>query len=288
MSLQKQIIRSITQISFFVLFCVAPLFNLFRFDLDQGHFYLLGFHWSIGIGEALSSGQLAVNLLVYGLLPVVSLLIFGFYLFYRFGRIYCGWLCPHFSLVETFNRLMLKASGKMSIWLKKSLSESQLNQLEIKKNRLWWFVLVPLVLLMGFTWALVLLTYIINPQEVYSQVWNFQLTFAKQVFLIAASFILSLEFLLARHLFCRFGCAFGLFQSLAWMANRRGLRIWFDKSRSNQCKDCDNDCDHACPMQLKPRSLKRHMFSCTQCNLCVTACEKSKLLVATSSVGDQA
>jgi ferredoxin-type protein NapH len=23
----------------------------------------------------------------------------------------------------------------------------------------------------------------------------------------------------ARHLFCRFGCAVGLFQSLAWMAN---------------------------------------------------------------------
>jgi ferredoxin-type protein NapH len=31
--------------------------------------------------------------------------------------------------------------------------------------------------------------------------------------------VFTLEFALARHLFCRFGCAVGLFQSLAWMAN---------------------------------------------------------------------
>ena len=272
----KQGLRAGTQVGFFVLFCVAPLFNLFRFDLDEGHFYLLGFHWSIGIGEALSNGQLALNLLLYGLLPVVFFLGLGFYLFYRFGRIYCGWLCPHFSLVETFNRLMLKASAKMSVWLKQGLTQAQLEQMGIKQNPVWWLALVPLAVIMGFTWALVLLTYIINPQEVYWQLWNFQLSFAKQTFLIAATLVLSLEFLLARHLFCRYGCAFGLFQSLAWMANRRGLRIRFDKSRASQCRDCDNDCDHACPMQLKPRGIKRHMFSCTQCNQCVTACENSQ------------
>ncbi len=272
----KQTIRRITQVGFFVLFCLAPVFNLFRFDIDEGHFYLLGFHWSIGIGEKLSSGQLAINLLFYGLLPLVGFLILGFYLFYRFGRIYCGWLCPHFSLVETFNRLMLKASGKISIWIKKPMNKKQLDKLKIQKHPCWWLLLIPLVVAMGFVWALVLLTYIIDPQEVYHQLFNDQLTTAKSIYLSLATLVFSLEFLLARHLFCRFGCAFGLLQSVAWMANRRALKIQFDKARASQCKTCDNDCDQACPMQLKPRSIKRHMFSCTQCNQCVTACEVSQ------------
>ena len=59
-----QRLRWFTRTAFFVLFCVAPIFNLFRYDLSEGHFYLLTFHWSIGIGEELEIGQLALNLSV--------------------------------------------------------------------------------------------------------------------------------------------------------------------------------------------------------------------------------
>jgi hypothetical protein len=38
---------------------------------------------------------------------------------------------------------------------------------------------------------------------------------------VCATTVLSLEFLFARHLFCRFGCAIGIFQSFAWMTNKR-------------------------------------------------------------------
>ena len=33
-------------------------------------------------------------------------------------------------------------------------------------------------------------------------------------------------------------------------------------------------CDNACPMRLQPRLQKRRMFTCTQCQQCVQACER--------------
>jgi polyferredoxin len=271
--MEKQKLRKITQSLFFILFCIAPILNLFRFDLDQGHFYLLTFNWSVGIGENLPVGALAFNLLLYGLIPVVLVLILGFYFFYKFGRIYCGWLCPHFSVVETINKLMSKAIGKLSIWDENALPKIQVDGRIRDQSKAWWLVVVPFAIFMAFLWAVILMGYVVNPRQVFLDLWNHSLSFPKQVFIIAATSVLSFEFLFARHLFCRFGCAFGIFQSLAWMGNRKGLVISFNKDKASQCKSCDNFCDHACPMRLKPRGLKRHMFSCTQCTQCLTACE---------------
>jgi len=268
-----QSFRMLTQTGFFILFCVAPIFDLFRFDLDEGHFYLLTFHWSIGIGKELPLGQLAVNLLLYGLLPIVLLFAGAFFLFYKYGRLYCGWLCPHFSVVEMINHYLSFAIGKYSVWEKKELPKIRVDGSPRLKSKWWWFVVVPLAVSMAFLWAVVLIGYVIDPFEVYGELFSQELTFPKKAFITTATIVLTLEFLFARHLFCRFGCAFGMFQSLAWMGNRKALSINFDKSRSSQCKICDNYCDHACPMRLKPRGMKRLMFSCTQCTQCLTACD---------------
>ncbi len=273
---KQQELRKLTQTLFFILFCVAPIFNFFRFDLDEGHFYLLTFQWSIGIGDDLPIGQLAINLLIYGLIPVISLLATGFFLFYKYGRIYCGWLCPHFSVVEILNGFLSKAIGKLSIWDGEALPKIQVDGRIRDQNKKWWLIVFPFAILMAFLWAVVLIGYVINPYEILYGLIHNTLSFPKQVFIIVATLILSLEFLFTRHLFCRFGCAFGIFQSLAWMANRKGLVINFDKSKASQCKSCDNYCDHACPMRLKPRGMKRHMFSCTQCTQCLDACETSQ------------
>ena len=50
--------------------------------------------------------------------------------------------------------------------------------------------------------------------------------------------------------------------------------VGFDRKRAVLCAECDKSCEHACPMRLKPRSLKRNMFTCTQCMQCIQACEK--------------
>ena len=80
----------------------------------------------------------------------------------------------------------------------------------------------------------------------------------------------------ARHLFCRFGCAVGLFQSLAWMANDRALVVGFQTRRAGECSSCNNACDNACPMRLRPRTVKRKMFTCTECTRCIEACDQVK------------
>ena len=47
-----------------------------------------------------------------------ALLLIGAFLgvAWRYGRLYCGWLCPHFSLVETLNQALHRASAKYSLW----------------------------------------------------------------------------------------------------------------------------------------------------------------------------
>jgi len=48
--------------------------------------------------------------------------------------------------------------------------------------------------------------------------------------------------------------------------------VAFDRDRASLCRSCNNACDNACPMRLKPRDKKRRMFACTQCGECIAAC----------------
>jgi Na+-translocating ferredoxin:NAD+ oxidoreductase RNF subunit RnfB len=52
--------------------------------------------------------------------------------------------------------------------------------------------------------------------------------------------------------------------------------VAFDRANASACQDCTNACDNACPMRLKPRTIKRHMFSCTQCASCISACRTAQ------------
>jgi polyferredoxin len=273
-SLQRS--RAWTQTGFFLLFVLAPPLDLFRLDLTLGHFILFGQSWTLGLdpflaGEA-GAGEALWNLLWRGFLPI--LLVGGGLIWtaWRFGRLYCGWLCPHFSVVELINGLMLRASGKPSLWEPKRLPPHGPDGRSRRPNRLWWLVTVPAVLLFAFVWALSLLTYLLPPTEIYHNLLHGELTRNQFAFLGIATLVLTIEFAFARHLFCRFGCAVGLFQSLAWMGNRKAMVVGFDTRRARACQSCDNACDNACPMRLHPRTLKRKMFTCTQCGECIAAC----------------
>ena len=81
----------------------------------------------------------------------------------------------------------------------------------------------------------------------------------------------------ARHLFCRFACAVGVFQSLVWMANKKAMVVSFERENAVRCHGCHIACEDECPMRLKPRSIKRHMFNCTECGRCLNACEQVQL-----------
>ncbi|MFA7387813.1 MAG: 4Fe-4S binding protein [Thiohalobacteraceae bacterium] len=268
--------RLLSRMGFFILFVLAPPLNLFRLDLYEGHFILLGLDWTLGLdpflrGEA-GVGDAAMNLFLRGFLPLLLLGGGLLWVAWRYGRLYCGWLCPHFSVVEVINSLMRRASGKPTLWEKKPLPERQPDGSMLRADRRYWPITLVAVGVFAFLWALTLLTYLLPPDQIYTNLFSGNLTRNQSVFLGAGTLAFTVEFLFARHLFCRYGCAVGLFQSLVWMVNKRAMVVGFDGARASACASCNAACDNACPMRLKPRAIKRQMFTCTQCAQCVSAC----------------
>ena len=268
--------RRIFQAAFFLLFVLAPPLDILRLDLTRGHAVLFGMDWTLGI-DAFLDGHgdnlgAVLNLLWRGFIPLFGAAALLLWIAWRFGRLYCGWLCPHFSVVETINGLMRRASGRPSVWERRPVPRLQADGSWREPNRWYWLPTLLAVFGFAFLWAVVLLTYLLPPAEIYANLIAGTLTMRQSLFIGVATLALSVEFLLARHLFCRFACAVGLFQSLAWMANDRAMVVGFDTARAGRCQDCNNACDNACPMRLKPRTLKRKMFTCTECAQCISAC----------------
>ncbi len=274
--------RLFTQAGFFILFILAPVFDIFRLDLYLGHLIIFGHDWTLGL-EAFQKGQMssaeaALNILLRVFLPlaIVALLLIGSA--WKYGRLYCGWLCPHFSVVETINQLMLKASGKQSLWDPRKQPEKKADGTQLIINKQYWILVISAVILFAYLWAVVLLTYLLPPKVIYYNLFIGELTRNQTIFITAATIALSIEFLFARHLFCRFACAVGVFQSLSWMGNKKAMVVGFNETKATDCNDCNNACDNICPMRLKPRTVKRNMFTCTACGQCISACESSQQL----------
>jgi polyferredoxin len=260
--------RLLARSAFFALFVLAPPLDLLRLDLTLGHFILFGQAWTLGIAEFQSGligpGQAALNLLLRGFLPIAAVLGVFAWAAWKYGRVYCGWLCPHFSVVELVNGLMRRAFGRPTLWEPTAPGAAT--------DARYTPLLVAAVIGFASLWALTLLTYLLPPRAIYHNLLSLSLTRNQAIFLAAGTLVFSLEFLLARHLFCRFGCAVGVFQSIVWMANRKALVVGFERERAVACRRCTAACDDACPMRLKVRTIKRLKFACTQCGQCLSAC----------------
>lgn len=276
MKADTQRLRLLTQAGFFTLFVLAPVFDLFRLDLNLKHFFFLGMHWTLGLDDfvagKISAAEAAFNIVLRGGLPILGTVALGVWVSWKYGRLYCGWLCPHFSVVETINQLMRRTIGKQSLWDREALPEKNADGSLTKANPLYWLLLLPLVVAFAFVWAVALLTYLLPPTEIYGNLWQGTLTRNQSVFLGVGTLVFFVEFMFARHLFCRYACAVGLFQSIAWMGNRKALVIGFNRRRVDECASCNAACDNVCPMRIKPRKIKRLMFTCTQCAQCLNAC----------------
>ena len=272
------------QAGFYLLFVLAPVFDLFRLDLQADHAWLLGMEWRLGLdafqGKGANGALAGLHIFLRLILPVFALAALLIAVSWKWGRLFCGWLCPHFPMVEFINELVIRASGKVSVWDAERLSPHRPDGTQRRTAAGWWWPAVLVSVAVAFAWALVLLTYVLPPREVYGNLWRGELTVNQGGVLAIVTTVLSLDFLFARHLFCRYMCSVGLFQSLAWMTNRDALVVGFDRPRAEACRECLPErgaaCNVVCPMRLKPRSIKRHMFTCTQCGLCLAACAETQ------------
>lgn len=269
MNKRLQEARLFSRVAFFALFLLAPVLNIFRFDLTTTNFVVLGQVLSFDMtaewiqqSDAMDAG---IRILTRFILPIIVIVSVGLYIFWRWGRIYCGWLCPHFSVVELINGLMQKRTGRVTIW-EPSKNEQPSSWFD-------WAVIVVVSATIAFLWALGLLSYLLPPIPLYTDLVTGELSRNPMIFLIAATTVFTIDFVFARHLFCKYGCALGVWQSLFWMMNSKAMLVKFDRDRAKLCQDCDKDCETACPMRLPVRSFKRAKFTCTQCAQCISACQ---------------
>lgn len=272
--------RAFTQAGFMLFFVMAPALDLFRFDMPSHHFIVLTLPWTLGIDAfmagSISGSEMATNFLLRGVLPILAAIGLFIGVSWKYGRVYCGWLCPHFSVVEVINQNLRRAIGKQSVWDRHTQPPQNPDGTTTPRNAWWWLVVVPLAVGFAFVWTISILTYIWPPTQVWGDLVQQQLPRFQVIFLGVGTALFSLEFLFARHLFCRFACAAGLFQSLAWMANRKAMVVGYARERAPECAGCESACDNACPMRLPPRNVKRMMFSCVQCGQCLNACAHVK------------
>ncbi len=266
--------RNVTKIAFFLLFLFAPLLDIFRFDLELGHFIIFTQPWTLSIEHILAGDgdavDAAIRIFTRVILPGIGFFAVTGWLIWKFGRIYCGWLCPHFSVVELINQLMLKQLSRVTLWEKPNKTVSKF----FPK-----FIVFITAFSMAFVWAVGLLSYLLDPKALLIDFVHFNLGFGSSVFISVATTIFTLDFIFARHVFCKYGCALGLFQSLIWMANKQAMVVKFDRKRAKACRECalnqsDKPCDQACPMRLPTRNMKRAKFTCTQCAQCISACQQ--------------
>jgi polyferredoxin len=191
--------RLLAQMGFFTLFTVTPIFDLFRYDLTERHAYFLTMPWHLGIDELIAgtgdAKTAAINIILFLFLPVLGTLGLIIGIAWKWGRLYCGWLCPHFSVVETINRLMLYATGKHSVWDKKQTPPWEPDGTPMPRDWRYWFAVVPAAIGFAFAWAVVGLTYLMPPFQVYGGLLNFTLLRWEVIFLCAATTVLTLEFL---------------------------------------------------------------------------------------------
>jgi len=276
--------RRLIQASFYLLFIFAPVFDLFRIDLNADHAWLLGMEWRLGLdafqGRGANGALAGLNIFLRLIIPLFALAGLLLWVSWKWGRLFCGWLCPHFPLVELINGLVTRACGQPTVWDKNRLPTQKPDGSQRRTNWRWWPVAVLVSVTIAFSWAVVLLTYVLPPSTIYSNLWHGALTRNQLVFIGIVTTVLSIDFLFARHLFCRYMCSVGMFQSFTWLKNPEALVVGFDRQRASACSNCLPDreaaCNTVCPMRLKPRSIKRHMFTCTQCALCLEACAETQ------------
>jgi polyferredoxin len=196
------------------------------------------------------------------------------------GRLFCGWTCPHNTLTEWTRplRAVFDPAGSREEkprWMKLALRERPW----LKK--VFWVASPLLAMALTFTLSVMLCFYVVPPDFVLAQYASgnphIALVWGNMLFMLIGLFLLY-----AGHDFCRTCCPYGMGQSVsAYHENSpwRPMEIQFTGDKASQCKTCQA-CRMVCPVDIDPRDgtlgegLKVGQFDgCFNCGECIDACK---------------
>lgn len=233
--------RHVTQILFLTIMTLVPILDLFRLDMAESRFVIIGKFFFIN--------QLYLALIAF----VLSILILAL-VARNFGRIFCGWMCFQTTWSEIGDNIVSK-------WKKMKKQKDPK-----KKSKLLFEVILLFLLAIPIMFAFysVLVSYFVAPKVMWSWLTLGPPTWFLVLFAKFSAFGL-IDLLIIRHSFCSTICPYGIMQQKA--QKNLAMRITFDP---DQCIDCGL-CDQACLMSLKPRELTKS-DPCISCAECIVAC----------------
>ena len=256
--------RWLTQPVSITLFFLSPLLNIFRLDVVNlkliflGTTYPFAFEYYRWIPITFFAGVLFI--------AIISTL---------FGRLFCGWACPHNALTENtrFIRKLIGIEGKS--WQQKKREDASVLY---KIFNITLSLLLALILTYGM--STLILFYFISPSfwltEYQTQGDNFVIIMFSQGLIT----LIGLFLIYAGHGFCKIACPYGLAQSLmAYVSAKLSpmeIRMQPNLSSKN-CGSCKG-CQTACPVDLDPRQFEiagaklGAYDGCFNCGDCIDAC----------------
>ena len=260
----------VVQPLFWSLALLSPVLGLYQMDVIH--------QWLIFLNHPY---PLAPHTLMF--LPLTffsTVLVIGITcLFY--GRLFCGWVCPHNTLTEWLAPWRaLVGLAKAPFGLERHFNQRPWLKWVVRTLAVVWGFVV------AWTISTLILFYFVPPDWYFGHFghWDVEVetgTFHYTFVLLAAHTVASLVgtfLLLAGHEFCRNACPYGLLQSLSayaipiwWPAEIR-FRYGADQTPCGHCRACET----ACPIDIDPRRSENLIVGigegCFNCGQCIDAC----------------
>lgn len=163
-----------------------------------------------------------------------------------YGRIWCGWFCPHTVMIN----LTWFFDRKKQTFIQKVISHI-------------------LVFAISTVISVTIVFYFVSPYDFFRDLAAGTLSPVTAWFCIVITAITYLSFVLIRYKFCTTVCPYSKLQSI--MFDKNTLIVAFDPATADRCIKC-NACVKTCPVGLDIR--KGLVSACINCGRCITACAK--------------
>lgn len=163
-----------------------------------------------------------------------------------YGRIWCGWFCPHTAIINLtgfFDKKNLTLVNKV------------INHI--------------IVFLVSAVIAVTMVFYFVSPYEFFADISNGTLSHTTKMFCIVITIITYINFAFIRYKFCTTICPYSKLQSI--MFDKHTLIVAMDPETRDKCIQC-KACVRTCPVDLDIR--KGLVSACINCGQCITACAK--------------